>query len=125
VSKRKYFPPPARPAAPSKEPEFGTPIVAEAATDVAPEENVTVSHPTTLTGPESAGWPPQELPVVVPEIDWRSRRISVGKLIAKHLRIPPASAQEQAAGLTEWQLNAIMETQLTANPADAIRQILQ
>jgi hypothetical protein len=132
VSKRKYHPLPVTPATPEtsqtpidEDTMFTPPIVAEASTDVDAAENVTVLAPPIDLEPAELPAPVAELPVVVPEIDWRSRRISVGKLIAKHLRIPPACAQEQAAGLTEWQLNAIMETQLSNDPADAIRQILQ
>ena len=131
MSKRKHTKPADKPAITqtpiADDAMFTPPIVAEASTDVDASENVVQSEPTTLTGPGSAGWPPadpQQLPVVEPDIDWTSRRISVGKLIAKHLRIPPASAQEQAAGLSQQQLTAIMAAQLAADPAELIRQIV-
>jgi len=127
-----------RPAASDEPAVLTPPIVAEAATDVEVEQPLLLertdwSSPTTVT-PWDEPIPPlpydvqvsaapqsQLLPVVVPEWDRRAMQIGAGKLIAKHLRVPPASAQLQAGQLTDEQIRWIMAASLAADPAEQIR----
>ena len=60
-------------------------------------------------------------PGVVKFLDDRLRQISAGKLIAKHLRIPPASAQLQAGQLSREQIADILSVQLEPDAAERIR----
>lgn len=113
----------------NESPVLDLPIVAEAATDVAASENAAPVEP--ITYDTGAVWClpppvelPAELPVVEPVIDWHSSRISAGKLLAKHLRIPPASAQQRAADLSESQVTRILACQLDADPSIELRAIV-
>lgn len=140
-----------RKAKPATKPEpvadpqiIAQPPVAEAATDVHVDDPLTLeatSSPTTVTpwdepippypdvppGPFSvtaADAPIGQLPVVHPPWDRRANQISAGKLIAKHLKMPPASAQLRAGQLSDGQIREIVANSLQPDIADLIRSVL-